>query len=1100
MGKKAFDWKRFIFVLVLLLIVTACNGEEPVAETPEPDQPEATAAVEEVEPTPTVEEATAVPEEPTSVPTEEATEPEPEEVSVVFEAAPVTEDEPFTFDFESGEQGWIARTDEGEPTTVTVVSDIANSGSQSLLITDRVEDWNGATVDVSGIMEPGNNYEVTAYVRLAEGEPDSRVILTMQRTPTGGETTYEWISPSLEDGVTDSAWVELKGQYSFAGEVDELMLYLESSDEELVDFYIDDVTIALLPGEQGSISYDFEDGTQGWGPRGDAVVSTSSDAANEGSQSLSVSGRLEDWQGAGINMASLLQPDTTYQISAYVRLAEGEPDSRIILTMQRTPTGGSTQYDWIAPSEEDGVTDAEWVLLEGQYSFTGDVSELVLYLESPDEELVDFYVDDISIVGGSAIELPVQTDIPSLYETLADYFLVGAALAPEQLDSERHTTLLTKHFNSITPENAMKPGPLQPEEGEFNWDTADRMVEFAKENGIAIHGHTLVWHQQAAEWMFEDEEGNPLEPTEENKELVLQRMEDHIRAVVDRYKDDIIVWDVVNEVIDESEADCMRRSSWYELTGKDYIVRAFEIAREVDPDAVLLINDYSTTNPDKRACIYNLVEELQGMGVPVDGIGMQMHINIQYPTAAAVEDTIKKFAELGEVHITELDMSIYANDTDSYESVPEEVMVKQGFRYQEIFEVLKEQADSISSVTFWGMGDDHTWLKTFPVARINLPLPFDEQLQAKYAFWGIVDPTQLPVEIQLDEVPKGTAVIDGEPEVVWIAQAWDTLYETDTYSVTYQTRWDEENLYLFMNINGDTQDVASIDVFVDGNNGKTETFEDDDQQYTIQAGACAACGAFAEVSDENGTRIEAAFPLSEEGSRGNEVGFDIRLSLASQPEAPVSWNDRTHSQDTDTSKYGTLEFANAPKITAAVKGTPVIDGEEDEVWADAEEIVTDVWVVGSSGATGVAKTLWDDENLYVYVTVTDPLLSKASENVYEQDSFEVFLDENNAKTTTYEGDDSQYRINFDNEASFNGNAKAEKLTSATKLTDDGYIVELAIQFDTVVPEEGMLIGFDIQVNNDEDGDGVRDSVVEWNDPTHQGYQSTAGYGLLLLTP
>ncbi|MEZ4621072.1 MAG: endo-1,4-beta-xylanase [Caldilineaceae bacterium] len=217
----------------------------------------------------------------------------------------------------------------------------------------------------------------------------------------------------------------------------------------------------------------------------------------------------------------------------------------------------------------------------------------------------------------------------------------------------------------------------------------------------------------------------------------------HIRAVVDRYKDVVNVWDVVNEVIDENQPDCLRRSRWYELTGKAYIGTAFHVAHEVAPNAALLINDYSTTNPRKRQCIYDLVQELQADGVPVDGVGMQMHTNIQSPTPQVVETTIRKFAELGQVHITEFDMSIYTNNTDSYESVPEAVLVRQGERYRELFDIFKRNSDLIGSVTFWGMADDHTWLKTWPTTRLNLPLPFDEQLQPKEAFWGIVDPSRL---------------------------------------------------------------------------------------------------------------------------------------------------------------------------------------------------------------------------------------------------------------------------------------------------------------------------------------------------------------------
>ncbi|MBN2394400.1 MAG: endo-1,4-beta-xylanase [Anaerolineae bacterium] len=707
------------------------------------------------------------------------------------------------------------------------------------------------------------------------------------------------------------------------------------------------VVATVEPPAEAVIQYDFEDGAQGWGPRGEATVDVADDVAHSGAHSLLVTNRTAAWHGVALDVSKVLEPGNMYEIGGYVRLAEGAPPSRVIITMQRTPSGGDTVYEWIAPSAENGVTDGEWVHLQGQYLFSGEASELLLYVESPDAEFVGFYIDEMTIGGQTEVQIvPIQTDIPSVYETLAAYFPVGAAFGPSQLDSERHTALLARHFNSLTPENTMKPGPIQPSEGDFRWDNADRLVEFAQAHNMAVHGHTLVWHQQAAEWMFLDANGEKMTPTPENKELLLQRLETHIRAVVSRYKDTVNVWDVVNEVIDTAHSDCLRRSTWYKITGMDYIVTAFRVAREEAPDATLILNDYNTYQVRKRECIYTLVSDLQEMGVPVDGIGMQMHVNIQIPSIPAIEAAIERFAELGEVHVTELDMSMYTNNTTSYATISDELLLQQGYRYRDIFEVLKRHADAIGSVTFWGLADDTTWLKTFPTTRLNLPLLFDEQLRAKYAYWGVVDPAKLPGD-------------------------------------------------------SDASQGASPD--------------------------------------------DASLP---------------------------------------------------PRSTSAKRGTPVIDAEEDAVWAGTEVITTGVWVVGESGSTAMVRTLWDDEYLYVFAVVTDSLLSNGAVDPWEQDSFEVFVDQNNAKTAFYEEDDGQYRVNYENVQSFGGAASADKITSATKLTPGGYIVELAIKLDAITPQEGMLIGADFQVNNDENGNGVRDSVVTWNDPTHQSYQDTSRLGVL----
>ncbi len=696
------------------------------------------------------------------------------------------------------------------------------------------------------------------------------------------------------------------------------------------------------------------------------------------------------------------------------------------------------------------------------------------------------------------IVTPVQPEIPSLFETLADYFQVGAALEPDQLNDGQHAYLLTRHFNGLTPENVMKPISIQPSEGNFEWMGADRLVQFAKTNNISVHGHTLVWHSQVPDWMFNDSQGKPLTATPENKTLVLKRLETHIQALVGRYKGEIAVWDVINEAIDPSYPDCMRRTKWFELTGSDYLATAFRAAREADPNARLIINDYGTTDPARRTCLYNLVRDLLAQAVPVDGVGHQMHVDIENPSAAAIEETILKFADLGvEQYVTELDMSIYTNDVSKYrKQPPEQILVQQGYRYKDIFEVFKRQAKHIKSVTFWGMADDHTWLTTFPIARINLPLLFDEKLQAKYAYWGIVDPSRLPVLVQKLNIAKNTPVIDGQAEVQWLAQSWVAL----PGEARFQTRWDEDHLYLFLQVETATPQTSVVDVFIDANNGKTSAYENDDQRYTFKGGQCAACQGvkFSITPNESGYALEAAFPLSPAVKSGKEVGFDIRVAAEGQPS--VAWNDTTLSQDSDTSKYGMLILSNAAKLTTAAPGTPVIDGDEDAVWATAPEIATDVWVLGNSGATAKVRLLWDKGHLYAYAVVTDSLLSKASRNVWEQDSVEVFLDQNNAKSASYEPDDGQYRVNFDNEQSYNGAAaSAETFKTATRVVPGGYVVELMVTLTSVEAQDGVLVGFDFQVNNDENGDGVRDSVAMWNDPTGQSYQNTSRIGVLLLT-
>lgn len=344
--------------------------------------------------------------------------------------------------------------------------------------------------------------------------------------------------------------------------------------------------------------------------------------------------------------------------------------------------------------------------------------------------------------GASPIQ--IQSDIPSVYQTLGDYFPVGAAIWPGDL-SGLHAELLVKHFNSVVAENAMKMEYLEPTESVFDFRVADELVDFAKAHRMLMRGHTLAWHQQNPAWLFKDAEGNDLQPGPESKALLLRRLKTYIRTVVSHYKDDVYAWDVVNEVIDPAQPDGFRRSPWFEITGTDYIDTAFRSAREAAPRAKLFINDFDTTDPTKRMFLYNLVRDLKARDVPIDGVGHQMHINIHGPSTDAIAETIHMFSTLGiDNQITELDVSFYDNPKDSCPAISQDALIEQGYRYRDLFQTFRDLKSELSGVTLWGLADDHTWLKKFPVARLELPLLFDEHLRTKPAYWGVVDPARLP--------------------------------------------------------------------------------------------------------------------------------------------------------------------------------------------------------------------------------------------------------------------------------------------------------------------------------------------------------------------
>jgi endo-1,4-beta-xylanase len=293
-----------------------------------------------------------------------------------------------------------------------------------------------------------------------------------------------------------------------------------------------------------------------------------------------------------------------------------------------------------------------------------------------------------------------------------------------------HADLLERHFNSLTAENEMKWLLIEPTRGKFEFDAADKMVAFAQQQGMAVRGHTLVWHNQTPGWVFEG-----------GREDLLAAMRSHIETVVGRYRGKIYCWDVVNEAVADDGSDILRRSQWLERVGEDYIAEAFLLAHQVDPGAQLYYNDYNETNPEKRDKIYRLVKGLREQGVPVHGIGLQGHWRLDTPSAADIRAALDLYASLGvRLQVTELDVSLYDwNDRSVDRMVPDpDRIARQGDRYAEIFAIFKEYQTAIDGVTFWGIADDETWLDNFPVrARKDWPLLFDQSHQPKPAFWGV---------------------------------------------------------------------------------------------------------------------------------------------------------------------------------------------------------------------------------------------------------------------------------------------------------------------------------------------------------------------------
>ena len=351
---------------------------------------------------------------------------------------------------------------------------------------------------------------------------------------------------------------------------------------------------------------------------------------------------------------------------------------------------------------------------------------------------------------------------PSLKSVSPPGLRIGAALSGAQVDGgdARSQAIAVEQFNSITPENLLKWGPVHPEPGRFDFDPADRFVALGQRHGMFVVGHTLVWHQQTPGWVFAGP-STEIKTGLADRATLLARMREHIMTVAGRYRGRIHGWDVVNEALEEDGT--LRRTPWLEGIGEDYIAKAFEFAREADPDAELYYNDYNLWKPAKREGAIRIVNALRSRGLRVDGVGEQGHWGVGEPSLAEIEATLRELpARTGiKVMITELDVDVLPRDpamwgadlakkatiraaTNIYpDRLPEEQQRLLARRYADIFRLVVQHRSGLSRVTFWGVTDAQSWLNDFPIpGRVNYPLLFDRDGRPKPAFDAVVDALQ----------------------------------------------------------------------------------------------------------------------------------------------------------------------------------------------------------------------------------------------------------------------------------------------------------------------------------------------------------------------
>jgi len=693
--------------------------------------------------------------------------------------------------FEDGQtDGWIPRGT-GSDTTLTVSTSQANTGTYSLLTTGRTQSFEGPSIDLTSALTPGQLYVFTVFVRMQEGQANDSIKMTMQSTINGSATFATVAGPAT---VTNGAWVKMVGAFTPASNATNLLLYIEGA-SATSSYYIDDFTVATSnggctnPPDTSGLFSDFEDGTtQGWTGRfGIGTVTNTTADAHTGAHSLLMTGRTANFQGPAHDITGKMCNGSQYWLEVWVKMAPNQPTTTINLSLQYTDLGGALHFPSVTTATVDS---SAWVRLKSKpYTFSGAYTNLQIYVQSFNNPTAQFYIDDVKV---QFLPPPVIENIPSIGQAYAPDFLVGFATLQQDLLGP-HGQLAALHYTSVTPGNDLKWDTTEPTQGNFNFGPGDNILTFAQAHNIKMRGHTFVWHNQVPAWVFQDANGVDMSTqpfSDANKQLLLSRLKNHINALINHYQGNIYVWDVVNEAIDESQANGFRRSKWYMITVDpnnnlgypEYMDDAFIYARQAldalgfDRTQVkLCYNDFNTTIGAKRTFIYNWVQGAISRGVPIDCVGHQFHNTINFPiddlgSAASkqnVVDTLNLFAGLTSTagvpiidEVTEFDISLYRfgqcsqkfyTDYDDLLAGDTTDLINEGYRYRDYFQIFKNLKNEIDSVTIWGLGDDDSWLNPSSnkagcpgVTAADAPLPFDAYLQHKYAYTGIMNPLALP--------------------------------------------------------------------------------------------------------------------------------------------------------------------------------------------------------------------------------------------------------------------------------------------------------------------------------------------------------------------
>ena len=1005
----------------------------------------------------------------------------------------------------------------------------------------------------------GKTYEYSYWVK-ADTDGTKVTPQIQQHSSDWSKNTFGEFTPDQDITIT-TEWQLVTGIVNLPADSDatETKIAFEGDGK----FYIDNFKIGSLSevtyGDNLIVNPNFaDDDLSAWAEgKGEATIETA-EADNPIFDDVKTYGVIKNRTASGDcfaqDLTGQIESGKTYEYSFYAMLdaedyKDAPDDQREVGFRPFVVVGDESTY-WgsysssILGSEcvqtlEPGV----FTKFEGTFKpvWSGDADKLVVRIieegtnwGSGDCVKGKYYITGVVVREMIMPKIEIERDIPDLKATISsedglgtDAF-AGTCIGYGSLANESLVDLVKKHFNAVTLENELKPDSLLngankelvydedleievPKALNFSRPDAilDAILSWNEEDGvdIKVRGHVLTWHSQTPTWFFRknfDEKEGYVEA-----DIMTKRHEWYIREVMKHYFNDaspyknlFYGWDVVNEACSDGSGgyrSAEENSEWAAIYGvgsktdaPDYILNAFRFANAYAPKTLeLYYNDYNDCSSGKVPAIENLLKSVSShqndavLPTRITGFGMQGHHDSDSPSKKQIIECGKKYGKyVDKIQITELDVKT-SKGYDGSDAAKKKEFTKMGYRYKDIYEAYKEldkEANiDVNSFTVWGTYDAVSWLND-PSNGIGggadgttkqCPLLFDENFKAKPAFWGIVNPDVLEPYINTVNIIQS--------EELSFENAVPYSFSEGDVTVEFTPVWNNSDVKIKFNVSGVESFSATDSITL---------------YYQIGDGAIASIPVTGFVADGKVYTADATIS----GTFAPATSFKLDV-VADINDTKFAYNDVKFGQEDSTNYYAD---AVCKPYTSIKKGTAIIDADQGSIWADVESVPLTINLGDSEagvadGVSANAQLMWDEDNLYLFMTVIDPVLNASSSQVHEHDSVELFIDELNNKEGAYKDDDKQYRVNFENMQSFNGPlCNADNIESATMLTDDGYVVEAAIKWTNLNAKPGDKIGLELQINDANDN-GKRNGTLSWYDTSGNGWQDTSVFGVADLS-